>query len=155
MGGLSGDAWPVSPWPVPRAEGQEVAGGSWEGTSPPLFVCIKPLSDTSFKWPASTGPSDRERGGMCPAASLLRPYHSTAVTDSVVSCLNSVYIYFSPAIINSGCNTAQRGLHSGLGMEVKRRGVGLWGESGLSMQGPHATRQQTNKTLIKESVIIC
>lgn len=25
MGGLSGDAWPVSPWPVPRAEGQEVA----------------------------------------------------------------------------------------------------------------------------------
>ena len=25
VGGLSGDAWPVSPWPVPRAEGQEVA----------------------------------------------------------------------------------------------------------------------------------
>lgn len=25
MGGLSGDAWPVSPWPIPRAEGQEVA----------------------------------------------------------------------------------------------------------------------------------
>lgn len=25
MGGLSEDAWPVSPWPIPRAEGQEVA----------------------------------------------------------------------------------------------------------------------------------
>ena len=42
VGGLSGDAWPVSPWPVPRAQGQEVARGSWEDTSPPLFVSIKP-----------------------------------------------------------------------------------------------------------------
>lgn len=56
--------WPVSPWPRPRAEGQEVARGSWEDTSPPLCLCIKPLSDTSFKWGASTGPSDGELGGM-------------------------------------------------------------------------------------------
>lgn len=39
--------------------------GSWEDTSPPLCLCIKPLSDTSFKWGASTGPSDEELGGIC------------------------------------------------------------------------------------------
>lgn len=65
VGGLSGDAWPVSPWPVPRAEGQEVAMGSWEHTSPPLCVCFKLLSATSFKWTASTGPSDRGPRGIC------------------------------------------------------------------------------------------
>lgn len=34
VGGLSGDAWPVSPWPVPRAEGQEVAGDPGEDYKP-------------------------------------------------------------------------------------------------------------------------
>lgn len=34
VGGLSGDAWPVSPWLVPRAEGQEVAEGILGGYKP-------------------------------------------------------------------------------------------------------------------------
>lgn len=42
--------WPVSLWTVPsRAEGQEVARGSWEDTSAPLCVSIEPLSDSLFK----------------------------------------------------------------------------------------------------------
>lgn len=81
MGGLSGDPWPVSRWPIPRAEGTGSGKGSWEHTSHPLFVCIKPLSHTLFKWPASTGPSDSElRGWICQSASVLRPHHSTAFT---------------------------------------------------------------------------
>lgn len=65
-----------------QSRGTGSGQGSWEDTSPPLFVCIKPLSDTSFKWRASTGPSDRELGGICQSASLLHRYHSTAFTGS-------------------------------------------------------------------------
>ena len=39
VGGLSGDAWPVSPWPVPRAAGTGSGEGSWEGHKP-SSVCL-------------------------------------------------------------------------------------------------------------------
>lgn len=71
-----------------QSRGTGSGQGSREDTSPPLFVCIKPLSDPSFKWPASTGRSDGELGGTCQSASLLHPCHSSAEWDwlTVVSC---------------------------------------------------------------------
>lgn len=41
MGGLSGDAWPVSPWPVPRAGGQEVAGDPGSVQAPLCLSVLK------------------------------------------------------------------------------------------------------------------
>lgn len=39
VGGLNGDVWPVSPWPVPRAERQEVASRVLGGHKP-SSVCL-------------------------------------------------------------------------------------------------------------------
>lgn len=70
------------PGPFPEQRDRKWPGILGRITSPPLFRCIKPLSDTSFKWPASTSPADWELGGICQSAALLHPYHSAAFAGS-------------------------------------------------------------------------
>lgn len=69
---------------VTLANSQSTGAGSGqrsrEDTNPPLFVCIKPLSDTSFRRPASTDPSEWSLEGICQSTSVLHLYYSSAFT---------------------------------------------------------------------------
>lgn len=102
MGGLSGDEWPVSPWPVPRAEGQEVARDP---------VRIQELLCLSVSNHYQILHSNSEQA-QAPLTESLEGYvralqfcfiiiQLPAMGGFMASCLNSVYMYFSPADTNS------------------------------------------------------
>lgn len=114
VGGLRGRCVACVTLARSQSRGTGSGRGSWEDTSPPLFVCIKPLSDTSFKWPAEHKPL--WLGGICHFCILIIQPPLTETTGHTSTSLLRLLI--------RAVSEYSVGLQSGISVEVKHKPLG-------------------------------